>query len=150
MAQTKDPLAATGRVVDDRFGGAAWLKKALKMTPDQVIEEVKASGLRGRGGAGFPTGIKWSFIPKEHPGPKYLCCNADESEPGTFKDRQLIERRLDFLKAQDVRGFPLQKLGHLCLTRANAVDVPCRDLHTPHDTTGSRTVPPARHKIRRE
>ncbi|MER3424329.1 MAG: NADH-quinone oxidoreductase subunit F, partial [Nitrospiraceae bacterium] len=55
-------------------------------------EIVKKSGLRGRGGAGFPTGVKWSFIPKDHPGPKYLCCNADESEPGTFKDRQLIER----------------------------------------------------------
>ena len=53
---------------------------------------MKKSGLRGRGGAGFPTGVKWGFIPKDHPGPKYLCCNADESEPGTFKDRQLIER----------------------------------------------------------
>ena len=60
--------------------------------PNDIIEMVKASGLRGRGGAGFPTGVKWGFIPKDHPGPRYLCCNADESEPGTFKDRQLMER----------------------------------------------------------
>ncbi len=60
------------------------------MTPDQVIEEVKKSNLRGRGGAGFPTGMKWSFIPKGGDKPKYLVCNADESEPGTFKDRDLI------------------------------------------------------------
>src|SRR3989442_14593435 len=53
---------------------------------------VKKSGLGGRGGAGFPTGVKWSFIPKDHPGPRYLICNGDESEPGTFKDRQLMER----------------------------------------------------------
>ena len=62
------------------------------MPPGDIIEAVKKSGLRGRGGAGFPTGVKWGFIPKDHPGPKYLCCNADESEPGTFKDRQLMER----------------------------------------------------------
>ncbi len=72
-------------------GGYRGWEKALKqMTPDQVIEEVKASGLRGRGGAGFPAGNKWGFIPKI-PGPKYVAVNADESEPGTFKDRQLIE-----------------------------------------------------------
>src|SRR5437667_6260939 len=53
---------------------------------------VKKSGLRGRGGAGFPTGVKWSFTPKDHTGPRYLICNADESAPGTFKDRQLMER----------------------------------------------------------
>ena len=57
------------------------------MKPDEVIEEVKKSGLRGRGGAGFPTGMKWSFIPKSNDKPKYLCVNADEGEPGTFKDR---------------------------------------------------------------
>ncbi|MCB9773058.1 MAG: NADH-quinone oxidoreductase subunit NuoF [Nitrospiraceae bacterium] len=74
-------------------GGYRALRTVLKdMQPDQVIEVVKKSGLRGRGGAGFPTGVKWGFIPKNHPGPKYLCCNADESEPGTFKDRQLMER----------------------------------------------------------
>ncbi|HEY3217157.1 MAG TPA: NADH-quinone oxidoreductase subunit NuoF [Candidatus Eisenbacteria bacterium] len=61
-------------------------------TPDECIEIVKASGLRGRGGAGFPTGLKWSFVPKGSPKPKYLVCNADESEPGTFKDRELMEK----------------------------------------------------------
>jgi NADH-quinone oxidoreductase subunit F len=60
------------------------------MEPAAVIEDVKASGLRGRGGAGFPTGLKWSFMPKEKSNPHYLCCNADESEPGTFKDREIM------------------------------------------------------------
>ncbi|MFQ5536547.1 MAG: NADH-quinone oxidoreductase subunit NuoF [Gemmatimonadota bacterium] len=71
-------------------GGYEALKKAFDMGPDAVIEEVKASGLRGRGGAGFPTGVKWSFMPKEPTKPHYLLCNADESEPGTFKDRELM------------------------------------------------------------
>ena len=71
-------------------GYVGWRKALEKMTPDQVVEEVKASGLRGRGGAGFPTGSKWGFIPKT-PGAKYVAVNADESEPGTFKDRELIE-----------------------------------------------------------
>jgi NADH-quinone oxidoreductase subunit F len=74
-------------------GGYASVEKALKsMSPDQVVEEVKTSGLRGRGGAGFPTGMKWSFLDKKSNKPKYLVCNADESEPGTFKDRYLMER----------------------------------------------------------
>jgi NADH-quinone oxidoreductase subunit F len=68
------------------------LEKALKqMTPDAIIDEVKKSSLRGRGGAGFPTGMKWSFVPKDNPKPKYVICNADESEPGTCKDRPLME-----------------------------------------------------------
>ncbi len=71
-------------------GGYGALKKAFGMSPDQVIDVVKASGLRGRGGAGFPTGVKWSFMPKQPTKPHYLLCNADESEPGTFKDRELI------------------------------------------------------------
>jgi NADH-quinone oxidoreductase subunit F len=71
-------------------GGYQALKKALGMTPDAVIEEVKASGLRGRGGAGFPTGLKWSFMPKNDGKAHYLVCNADESEPGTFKDREIM------------------------------------------------------------
>src|SRR5690606_25546835 len=67
------------------------VEKALKtLTPDEVVEEVKASGLRGRGGAGFPTGMKWSFLAKPEGVPRYLVCNADESEPGTFKDRYLM------------------------------------------------------------
>ncbi len=72
-------------------GGYQALPKALKeFTPDQVIEEVKKSALRGRGGAGFPTGMKWGFVPKESKRPKYIVCNADESEPGTGKDRDLM------------------------------------------------------------
>jgi len=75
-----------------REGGYASVEKALRnMTPDQVTEEVKKSGLRGRGGAGFPTGMKWSFLAKPEGVPRYLVCNADESEPGTFKDRYLME-----------------------------------------------------------
>ncbi|MFH1176231.1 MAG: NADH-quinone oxidoreductase subunit NuoF [Acidobacteriota bacterium] len=72
-------------------GGYEGLAKALRMSPDEVTREVSDSELRGRGGAGFPTGRKWTFVPKDHPGPRYLICNADESEPGTFKDRELIE-----------------------------------------------------------
>ncbi len=74
-------------------GGYKSVEKALKsMTPDEVVEEVKKSGLRGRGGAGFPTGMKWSFLAKPEGVPRYLVCNADESEPGTFKDRYLMEK----------------------------------------------------------
>lgn len=74
-------------------GGYQAAEKALRtMSPAEVIAEVKASGLRGRGGAGFPTGVKWGFIPAGSPKPKYLVVNADESEPGTFKDRLLIEK----------------------------------------------------------
>lgn len=72
-------------------GGYDALSKALRMAPEEVIEEVKRSGLRGRGGAGFPCGMKWSFVPRQSPQPKYIVCNADESEPGTFKDRLLME-----------------------------------------------------------
>ena len=73
-------------------GGYRALEQALQMQPAEIVDVVKASGLRGRGGAGFPTGLKWSFMPKDSPKPKYLICNADESEPGTFKDRVLLER----------------------------------------------------------
>jgi NADH-quinone oxidoreductase subunit F len=71
-------------------GGYEGLKKALGMDRNDVIQTVKDSGLRGRGGAGFPTGVKWSFMPKDSGEPHYLLCNADESEPGTFKDRELM------------------------------------------------------------
>jgi NADH-quinone oxidoreductase subunit F len=70
-------------------GGYTAIKKALSLKPEELIEMVKASGLRGRGGAGFPTGLKWSFVPRNVAGPKYLICNNDESEPGTFKDRHI-------------------------------------------------------------
>jgi len=72
--------------------GYEGLRKALTLKPNDIIEQVKASGLRGRGGAGFPTGMKWQFVLKDTPKPKYICCNADESEPGTFKDHVLMER----------------------------------------------------------
>jgi NADH-quinone oxidoreductase subunit F len=75
-----------------KHDGYQAIEKALKqMTPESIIEEVKKSGLRGRGGAGFPTGMKWSFVPKDSPKARYLICNADESEPGTCKDRPLME-----------------------------------------------------------
>ena len=74
-------------------GGYNAVEKALKsMSPDDIVEEVKKSGLRGRGGAGFPTGMKWSFIAKPEGVPRHFLCNADESEPGTFKDRYLMEK----------------------------------------------------------
>ena len=101
MAQTEKILLKnmeqpgyTGSLPEyEQADGYKALRKVLGgVAPDDIIEIVKKSGLRGRGGAGFPTGVKWGFIPKDHPGPKYLCCNADESEPGTFKDRQLMER----------------------------------------------------------
>src|SRR6516162_7806023 len=92
------------RVVSKRFGmGATNLdryleldgykatQKTLTMEPDAIINEVKTSNLRGRGGAGFPTGLKWSFVPKQSPKPKYVLCNGDESEPGTCKDRLIAE-----------------------------------------------------------
>jgi len=74
-----------------QHGGYETIRKALQKTPDEIIEEVKKSGLRGRGGACFPTGLKWSFMPKDKNIPKFLCINGDESEPGSFKDRQIFE-----------------------------------------------------------
>src|SRR5256885_15175981 len=100
-----EPHPLETRILSKRFGlensqsigtyvaneGYQGLERALGMSPDEIINEVKASGLRGRGGAGFPTGMKWSFVPKNSPKPKYIMVNADESEPGTCKDRLLIE-----------------------------------------------------------
>ncbi len=74
-------------------GGYLALEKALKMSPAEIIDEVKESKLRGRGGAGFPVGMKWTFIKRDLPGPKYLICNADEGEPGTFKDREILLKK---------------------------------------------------------
>jgi NADH-quinone oxidoreductase subunit F len=84
------PSCASLEYYKEKMDGFNALRKALTMTADQVIQEVKDSNLRGRGGAGFPTGMKWSFIPKESQKPKYVVCNADESEPGTFKDRNIL------------------------------------------------------------
>lgn len=108
MAIDQKPLAVEKRVllehqfipeiekidVFSQKGGYSALKKVLqgKMSPEQVIEEVKASGLRGRGGAGFSCGLKWGFVPKNDGKAHYLLCNADESEPGTFKDRVILEK----------------------------------------------------------
>lgn len=100
-----EPHPAEVRVISQRFGlpnsasidtylahdGYVAFMKAVEMTPEQIIDELKASSLRGRGGAGFPTGLKWSFIPRDNPKPKYVVVNADESEPGTCKDRLLIQ-----------------------------------------------------------
>ena len=76
----------------ERAGGyEAWRRVLQEHTPPEaVIEQIKASGLRGRGGAGFPSGLKLSFMPREAPGQKYIVCNSDESEPGTFKDRDIL------------------------------------------------------------
>ena len=100
-----EPHPSEVRVISWRFGlpnsrsidtylandGYQAIAKALDMTPDAIIDELKASSLRGRGGAGFPTGMKWSFVPRTSPKPKYIMVNADESEPGTCKDRLLME-----------------------------------------------------------
>ena len=90
-------------------GGYQSVEKALaSFSPDQVIDEVKKSGLRGRGGAGFPTGMKWGFMDKSPGKPHYLVCNADESEPGTFKDRYLMEHIPHLLiEGMIVSGFAL-------------------------------------------
>lgn len=91
-------LLKNAHIEDIRFfeayrknGGYAAVEKALQMTPEELVEQVKTSGLRGRGGAGFPTGMKWSFLAKPEGVPRHLVVNADESEPGTFKDRYLME-----------------------------------------------------------
>src|SRR5271169_4714524 len=105
MALYNAPSPLETRVLSKRFGmqnsasldtylatdGFKAFLKAREMTPEQIIDEVKASSLRGRGGAGFPTGLKWSFVPRTSPKPKYIIINADESEPGTCKDRLLME-----------------------------------------------------------
>lgn len=83
-----DSTALAGYRTD---GGYESLRKALSIEPDAVTTIVKDSALRGRGGAGFPAGLKWTFLPKDHPGPVYFCVNADESEPGTFNNRILME-----------------------------------------------------------
>jgi NADH-quinone oxidoreductase subunit F len=77
--------------VYEKHGGYQALRKAIQMKPEEVTDEVKKSNLKGRGGAGFPTGLKWTFMPKQSSKPKYLCANGDEGEPGTFKDRQIFE-----------------------------------------------------------
>ncbi len=90
-------------------GGYEGLKKAIKMDRQAVIDEVKASGLRGRGGAGFPTWIKWNGIPKDKKSPHYVLCNADEGEPGTFKDKQLMEQcPFELVEGMTIAGWATQ------------------------------------------
>jgi len=91
MRNFERPNSHTLAVYREHGGYAAW-EKARQIEPAALLEEVKQSNLRGLGGAGFPTGAKWSFIPKNHTGPVYLVVNADEGEPGTFKDRYLLEK----------------------------------------------------------
>ncbi len=88
----REPHSYTLDFYLQKHEGYQALRKALGMTQDAVIDAVKASGLRGRGGAGFPTGMKWQFVDRKSTKPRYICCNADESEPGTFKDHLLMER----------------------------------------------------------
>src|SRR5499426_3206821 len=88
----REPQAYTLDFYLKNARGYEGLRKALTLKPNDIIEQVKASGLRGRGGAGFPTGLKWQFVHKDTPKPRYSECNADESEPGTFKDHVLMER----------------------------------------------------------
>jgi NADH-quinone oxidoreductase subunit F len=91
IAGIEKPLSWTLDVFEKDLGGYAAAKKAVGTEPDDLIKVVKDAGLRGLGGAGFPAGMKWSFIAKNSPKPVYLVCNADEGEPGTFKDRQIME-----------------------------------------------------------
>lgn len=101
--------------VYEQHGGYSALRKALGMTRQQVIDEVKASGLRGRGGAGFPAWIKWNGIPKDESKPHYVLCNADEGEPGTFKDRELMLRHPhQLIEGIIIAGYAtLSKVGYI-------------------------------------
>ncbi len=98
-----------------KMEGYTALKKAFGMSQDDIINEVKKSNLRGRGGAGFPTGMKWGFIPKQSQKPKYLVCNADESEPGTFKDRDIMRYTPHLLiEGMVIGGFAVgAKIGYI-------------------------------------
>jgi len=92
LRYAEDPSQAKVETFEAHGGYSAWRKALTSMTPAEIIAQVKDSGLRGRGGAGFPTGMKWGFVPKDSPKPRYVVCNADESEPGTCKDRIIMER----------------------------------------------------------
>ena len=98
-----------------KTGGYGPLQAALKMERQAVIDEVKASGLRGRGGAGFPTWIKWNGLPKDKRSPHYVLCNADEGEPGTFKDKQLMEQcPFQLVEGMTLAGYATQsEVGYL-------------------------------------
>jgi NADH-quinone oxidoreductase subunit F len=101
----------------EKVGGYKNLEKALAIDAKDVLEEVKTSGLRGRGGAGFPTGMKWTFAKADPKFPKYLMCNADEGEPGTFKDRPILEKNPHLLiEGMVISGYTLgAEYGHIYL-----------------------------------
>src|SRR5689334_13730350 len=108
LEHAHEPAFATLKGYLD-VGGYKGLGKALGMERQGVIDQIKASGLRGRGGAGFPTWIKWNGIPKEKTGPHYVLCNADEGEPGTFKDKQLMEETpFLVIEGMTIAGFATQ------------------------------------------
>jgi NADH-quinone oxidoreductase subunit F len=122
LEHSHDPAYATLAGYQAK-GGYAALKKALGMERQAIIDEVKASGLRGRGGAGFPTWIKWNGIPKEKNGKHYLICNADEGEPGTFKDKQLMETTPFLLiEGMTIAGFATQGDAGYIYIRGEFVD----------------------------
>src|SRR5262245_13094545 len=91
LARTAKPNSASLETYRADGGYKTFERVIKEMQPAQIVDAVKASGLRGRGGAGFPCGVKWTFLPKDHPGPIYLCVNADESEPCSFNNRVLME-----------------------------------------------------------
>ncbi|MBS1722216.1 MAG: NADH-quinone oxidoreductase subunit NuoF [Armatimonadetes bacterium] len=108
LEHAHDPAYVTLKGYLDK-GGYNGLKKALKMERQAVVDEVKASGLRGRGGAGFPTWIKWNGIEKDKKNPHYMVCNADEGEPGTFKDKQLMEQTpFTMIEGMTIGGYATQ------------------------------------------
>jgi NADH-quinone oxidoreductase subunit F len=107
----------------EKTGGFQALRKALKMERQEIIDQIKASGLRGRGGAGFPTWIKWNGIAKEKVGPHYMICNADEGEPGTFKDKELMENcPFQLIEGMTIGGFATQADAGYIYIRGEFVD----------------------------
>jgi NADH-quinone oxidoreductase subunit F len=111
-----------------KVGGYEAWRKILeeKISPEQVIEEVKLSGLRGRGGAGFPTGVKWSFMPRRAPGQKYIVCNSDESEPGTCKDRDILRFNPHALvEGMAIGGYAMGATVGYNYMRGEFMDEPC-------------------------
>lgn len=119
---TNDPNFKTLKGYEAK-GGYTALKKAIKMERQAIIDEVKASGLRGRGGAGFPTWIKWNGIPKEKKDTHYILCNADEGEPGTFKDKELMENTpFQVIEGMTIAGFATQSDAAYIYIRAEFVD----------------------------
>ena len=116
-ARMRDDGSAPDRRAYEAAGGYQGMRKALKLSPLEVIGQVRDANLRGRGGAGFPTAVKWSLVPQGTPSTRYLLCNADEMEPGTFKDRVLMERDPhQLVEGMIVAGYAMQAtLGYIFL-----------------------------------